>query len=472
MALKGLTTTATRGKMGGMSPSIGRKRAPTAGEVERAKRQAVGGKRKRCSRGKNCSAACISADKICLVTFPAPVQDPIRKVRDYLMQKNNIAPGSIQDKRINAAIDKIVPVIKVATEGKQPDSKSGKVAKPEVEWKRDAKRAERTALPWNEIQGLKKRRDLLSQAEVERDAMRALHKEATSRGLRLPRAELEMIYEVLPKNVQTSLAKSGRAGTDQWYAGKDEVGKATFSRGAGKERALAVLDMWFRQGGTDAYQGRGSKMWAPPDLSVEHIIPLSKGGIDAPSNWVLVRRGTNLERQSRDLGKWIDKLPKSREEYKTYVENYAANRRKTRTKKAAAALIDPKQLSDQEVFGKSARGLALLFRAENGNKTPGTFTKEWLGIKDSSTRTGNSGPPVPFAKGLGLIAKTQGLSAARDVGNRMKTVWNKNWKQEGKLTKQQAFQRMMSEMESALSAEQFSMFSPAAMKWANTNGFL
>lgn len=465
-------TTATRGKSGAMGSAMGRRHAPTAGEVRRAKSQAVGGRRKRCTRGKNCSAACISGDKLCLVTFPEPIQDPLRKVRDYLMQKNNITPGSIQDKRINAAIDKIVPVIKSVKEGKHSVPSSTKTAKPEVEWKRDAKRAERAALPWNEIQGLKKRKDLLSQAEVEREAMKALHREATSRGLRLPRAELEMIYEVLPKNVQTSLAKSGRAGTDQWYAGKDDQGKSTFSRGAGKERALAVLDMWFRQGGTDAYQGRGSKMWAPPDLSVEHIVPLSKGGVDAPSNWVLIRRGTNLERQSRSLGKWIDKLPNSREEYKAYVDNYAANRRRSRTSKAAAALIDPKKLSDQEVFGKSARGLALLFRGENGNKTPGTFTKEWLGIKDSSTRTGNSGPPVPFAKGLGLIAKTQGLPTARDVGNRMKTIWNKNWRQEGKLTKEQAFKQMMSEMKSALSAEQFEMFSPAAMKWANTNGFL
>ena len=442
---------------------------PTRAKVLRAKREAVGGRRKRCTRGKNCSAACIQSGMVCLVEFPLPVSQGITKTRnalaDYISKKNNLKPGSVQERRIDAAVEKMMPIIKMAIG-------EAKSQKPEVEWKRDAKRAERPALPWKEIQGLKERKDLLSQAEVEREAMKALHREATSRGLRLPRAELEMVYEVLPKNVQTSLAKSGRAGTDQWYAGKDDQGKATFSRSAGKERALAVLDLWFRQGGTDAYQGRGSKMWAPPDLSVEHIIPLSKGGVDAPSNWVLIRRGTNLERQSRGLGKWIDQLPSSREEYKTYVSNYASNRRQTRAKKAAAALIDPKQLSDKEVFGQSARGLALLFRSENGNKTPGTFTKEWLGIKDTSTRTGNSGPPVPFAKGLGLIAKTQGLPAARDVGNRMKTIWNKNWKQEGKLSKQQAFQQMMSEMKSSLSAQQFNMFSPAAMKWANTNGFL
>ena len=444
-------------------------KTPTRAQVLRARREAVGGRRKRCTRGKNCSAACISGDKICLVTFPLPVSQGLTKtwneLAEYIAKKNNLQPGSVQEKRINAAIDKMSSVIKVATQGTE-------AKKPEVEWKRDAKRAERVALPWKEIQDLQKRRKVLSEAELEREAMRALHKEVTSRGLRLPRAELEMIYEVLPKNVQTSLAKSGRPGEGKWYAGKDDQGKNTFSKRESKERGIAVLDLYLRQGGTSAWGSRGSKVWAAPDLSIEHMIPLAKGGVDAPSNWILVRRGANLERQSKNLGKWIDSLPKSREEYKTYVEKYAANKRRTRASKAAAALMDPKSLSDQEIFSKSARGLALLFRGENGNKTPGIFTKEWLGIKDTSTRAGNSGPPVPFSKGLGVIAKNQGLSAARDVNNRMKTIWNKNWKQEGKLTKQQTFQQMMSEMKSALSAEQFSIFSPAAMRWANTNGFL
>lgn len=445
-------------------------KTPTRAKVLRAQREAVGGRRKRCRRGKNCSAACIQSGMICLVEFPLPVSKALGKARnelaDYIAKKNNLKAGSVQEKRINAALEQMSSVIKVATQ-------EDKTKKPDVEWKRDSKRAERVALPWKEIQDLQKRRKVLSDAELERDAMRALHKEVTSRGLRLPRAELEMIYDVLPKNVQTSLAKSGRAGQGQWYAGKDDQGKSSFSNGASKERGIAVLDLYLRQGGTSAWESRGSKIWAAPDLSIEHMIPLAKGGIDAPSNWILVRRGANLERQSKNLGKWIDGLPKSREEYKTYVEKYATNKRRSRATKAAAALIDPKKMSDQEIFGKGAKGLALLFRSENGNKTPGTFTKEWLGINDASTRTGNSGPPAPFAKGLGVIAKTQGLSAARDVGNRMKTIWNKNWKQEGKITKQQAFQQMMSEMKSSMSAEQFNnLFSPAAMKWANTNGFL
>lgn len=42
----------------------------TDAQIARAKRQAVGGKRKRCTKGKNCSAACIAANMICLVDLP------------------------------------------------------------------------------------------------------------------------------------------------------------------------------------------------------------------------------------------------------------------------------------------------------------------------------------------------------------------------------------------------------------------
>ena len=39
-------------------------------QIEAAKRKAVGGKRKRCTKGKSCSATCIAANKICLVEIP------------------------------------------------------------------------------------------------------------------------------------------------------------------------------------------------------------------------------------------------------------------------------------------------------------------------------------------------------------------------------------------------------------------
>lgn len=43
---------------------------PKESRIAAAKRNAVGGKRKRCIKGKNCSAACIAANMICLVDLP------------------------------------------------------------------------------------------------------------------------------------------------------------------------------------------------------------------------------------------------------------------------------------------------------------------------------------------------------------------------------------------------------------------
>lgn len=60
---------------------------PTQSEIRTAKRQAVGGARKRCRKGKNCSAACIAADMACLVEMPESAGIATTKVRDMLQQR-------------------------------------------------------------------------------------------------------------------------------------------------------------------------------------------------------------------------------------------------------------------------------------------------------------------------------------------------------------------------------------------------
>ena len=63
---------------------------PTVSEVERAREQAVGGKKDRCVKGKSCSAACIDPNETCLVEFPTPVSDSIGRMRD------NVDEGSVE----------------------------------------------------------------------------------------------------------------------------------------------------------------------------------------------------------------------------------------------------------------------------------------------------------------------------------------------------------------------------------------
>ena len=54
---------------------------PTSAQITRAKSKAVGGGRKRCTKGKSCSATCIFAGKECLVDLPSDVSGALSKVR-------------------------------------------------------------------------------------------------------------------------------------------------------------------------------------------------------------------------------------------------------------------------------------------------------------------------------------------------------------------------------------------------------
>lgn len=56
-------------------------------EVRRAKEKAIGGKRKRCVKGKSCSAACIQPTDACLVEMPDAVASSISKTRDKVSVK-------------------------------------------------------------------------------------------------------------------------------------------------------------------------------------------------------------------------------------------------------------------------------------------------------------------------------------------------------------------------------------------------
>lgn len=59
---------------------------PKESKIARAKASAVGGKRKRCTKGKNCSAACIAANMVCLVDLPW-AGPSLTKVSQTIQQK-------------------------------------------------------------------------------------------------------------------------------------------------------------------------------------------------------------------------------------------------------------------------------------------------------------------------------------------------------------------------------------------------
>jgi len=65
---------------------------PRESRIAAAKRNAVGGKRKRCTKGKNCSAACIAAHMICLVDLPW-VGSALTKAKAQIQAAKKNAPA-------------------------------------------------------------------------------------------------------------------------------------------------------------------------------------------------------------------------------------------------------------------------------------------------------------------------------------------------------------------------------------------
>jgi hypothetical protein len=436
----------------------------TRPEWDRAQRMKVGGLRDRCRKGKSCSATCIAINKDCVVEMPAPMQRELRRMAIYLLKKNKIKEGSLEDKRIGAGLMQMKPVLKT-TENKPETSGRGKdkLKKGRVEFKRDPRRAERQAVSWKEVQGLKARRDKLGNAEFNQEAMKVLQKDAFGRGLRLRQNELEMLFDALPKSTQDSLMSSGKA-TGAWWGGKDANGNDIITKSPTRARGLAVLDMWYRQGGTDAYQGRGGKVWAPQDLDVEHMRPMSKGGADSPSNWILARAGAQRKRQDAELGKWIDSLPKTEAEHRSYLSNLRTEKTKRKIKKATLQALDPKQFSDKEIFAWGADKSGKAFGART------LFTAEFQPIKNIRDGAGraNSGPPQPFAKAIALIAKTEGVDAAKPVVYQLRDIWNKQLIENKSITPQQAYKQMVDVVQGKLTPEQKDMFLPAVQSWAQS----
>jgi len=60
---------------------------PTGSEIRASRRNAVGGGRKRCRKGKNCSAACINPNMYCLVDMPEPAAVATGKVAGMLEKR-------------------------------------------------------------------------------------------------------------------------------------------------------------------------------------------------------------------------------------------------------------------------------------------------------------------------------------------------------------------------------------------------
>ena len=457
---------------GGVAPAKSGQ-GPTRSEIKRAHEQAVGGYRKKCRQGKTCSATCIAFNKDCLVHLPIPMQREVRRAAIYIARKQGLTPGSASDIRQGVALQSMAPGMKVSDEKKKQEKVGGKkVTKPRLEFDRDQKRAERPRTTLEENLELIKRLPTLKGADRDDMAKRIVQLDAMSRGIKLPRNELEAMYDLLPAKTKTSLQNSGKA-TGKWYDGVDENGNPVFKGGTSgsRERGLAVFDMWMRQGGTDAYMGKGGKRFAPQDMDVEHIKPFSRGGLDAPSNWVLIRSGLNRKRVDQELESFINGLPKTPQEQRAYLAGIKKAGTLDRIKKKAMENVSLKNFKDEDILKPSNMSLD----AKGLSKLLGSYGKlrDW-GPVTSISKIGQpgirlqSGAPDPLRHGINFLFKNE-VPNADKIAQGIKDVWNKDLFG-GKTSPQGALNQMMGMLNPHLTSSQKGIVQDALEAWVKKTG--
>jgi hypothetical protein len=382
-----------------------------------------------------------------LSEFPEPVQVEIKKLASYLLNKGNIQEGSQRDFELGNAA-------KLAGRHLTKESTSG-----EGKLFGTTAPGQSRLLSGLEIADLKANKDKIGQAEFDEKIRQAWQKDVFSRGVRLNQKDLELLYEALPQPAKMQLNNSGNPGKGKWY-GKDKEGNdITTGNNGSKSRGLAVFDMFFKQGGTDAY-GNSKRVMSPADYDVEHIRPVSKGGLDHPSNWVLARSGAQRQRADSELTKWIDNLPnpRNREEMKSYYSSAAKKGRAKDALKKTLALINPKTMDDSALLKISPSNMKYLFNRDS------FFVSGLLGL-GSGGRLTNTQPAV-FGRAYGLARKHLSEEEAGAIRSDVKRVWNKDWMEGGGSTKNMV-KEYIKIYKDRLPAESFKLLEPDIAKWSS-----
>jgi hypothetical protein len=315
-----------------------------------------------------------------------------------------------------------------------------------------------------EIADMKANRDKLGQAEFDEKVRKAWQNETQSRGIKLSKQDLEFIYDALPKSAQNQLAGSGNPGAGKWYALDKNGNETTTGKGKTKDRGLAFLDMYFRQGGTDAY-GNSKRVFSPADFDVEHIRPMSKGGIDHPSNWVLARSGAQRQRAEQELGKFIDRLPDPKDKA-ALAKYYSEAKSKSLAKEAAKSVLkqaDPMQISPADLAKISPSNMKYMFAGPSGGKDT-FFSNSLIGADSGGTRP-SSALPAPVGRLYGLARRTLPENQVESIRSEVRRAWNKDWSLGGGST-QNMIDSVVGAFKSRLSPDVFSLVEADVNKWS------
>ena len=438
--------------------TVGEKRASVAGQMARGTLGA--GKRDRCRRGKACGLTCIAGNEDCIIDFPEPVQGELTRMAQAIMQKKikagkPVEAGSEEDIRLGKAVGDV---------GRHLTYESPSKGKG---FGTTTQGLSRTVSP-SEIRYLKENSDKIGNSEFNATARKAWQTHVQSKGVKLSKDDLETIYDSLPAAAKTQLNNGGNPGKGAFYA-KDKDGNDITNGSSGtRDRGLAVLDMYFKQGGTDAYKWGSNRVYSPMDLDVEHIRPVAKGGLDHPSNWVLARAGAQRQRADEELRSFIKSLPDPDD--KAAMKAYYSN--EIKKLQAQAAVRDTfggirdklSTMSDAEFLKNVpvSKGMKNVFRDPKTGKADSFFQQTGLDHPAPPQARTKYTQPAAFSKAYGLVRKNND-ELAPQVRNETREIWNNQW-MKGKITTPELINKWIDIYRTKLSPEAFALVEPEMKK--------
>ena len=320
---------------GGSSPARIKPEGPTRSSIISAKSRAIGGTRKRCRKGKNCSATCIARYDECLVDLSPEVGAAVSKVSKVLrsMVARRQLTGSqaetvisdLKAKQTKQRAAAFVEFAKGIKEGKYSEADKQGVAKMLISTivSPGQDRGASRKLSYDEILKVLKPGNLEAFDSAYKASFGADGK--FNPGLKGGMSDLIQskfiknkisdeaaltAYNMLPALTRAAINKAGSV--KQMYAGEDEKGNVRTSATATQERGVFLVKRWMEQGGLDPYSGKRIDIRkAEPEHLVAFMQAAAKGGGgDQPKNLLWAATNTNNQKAGSgdNFKQWKEKL--------------------------------------------------------------------------------------------------------------------------------------------------------------------
>jgi hypothetical protein len=457
--------------------TVAEKRASDRGVAARGTSGVTSG-RDRCKRGKACGATCIAGNEDCIIDFPAPVQAQLQKMAQYIVNRRvkegrAIAPGSEEDVQIGKAVGDVGRHLTKEGTYQRGSNKSKKETQERAF--ETTQFGQQRMISRREIDELKTNRDRIADAETNEKVRQAWQRDTQTKGVKLDRKSLEDLYDSLDLAAQQQLNATGSPGAGKFYGGEKDGKPITNAASANKERGLAVLDLYLKQGGTDAYGIGSTRVFSPADLDVEHIRPMERkkgtGGKDEPSNWVLARSGAQRTRSDQLFKDFIDSLPNTKDNA-AMAAYYSDKRKKDQATRAMARI-------SQDIYKNRGRYtdeefLKMVKLAKPPAKKGGEFTinpiakKVFLNEKGQQdgfftgavlknpVGTGYATQPAGWAKAYLLVRKNNDDGVATKLRADVRDVWDRQWLS-GKISTKEMTEKIADIYKSRLSPESWKL---------------